>query len=50
MRLVRTGALRSGTGLLTVGVLERWRTNLGEPAISSMQACLWHALCSGWYP
>ena len=36
--------LLSGTGLPTVGVLELLEQDLGKPAISSMQACLWHAL------
>ena len=38
------GVLLSGTGLPTVGVLELLEQDLGKPAISSMQACLWHAL------
>ncbi len=36
--------LLSGTGLPTVGVLELIEHDLGKPAVSSMQACLWHAL------
>ena len=36
--------LLSGTGLPTVGILDRVEQDLGKPAISSMQACLWHAL------
>src|SRR5262245_29240190 len=36
--------LLSGTGLPTVGILETVEKDLGKPAISSMQACLWHAL------
>jgi maleate cis-trans isomerase len=36
--------LLSGTGLPTVGVLERLERDLGKPVISSNQACLWRAL------
>ena len=36
--------LISGTGLPTVGVLERLERELGKPVISSNQACLWRAL------
>jgi maleate cis-trans isomerase len=36
--------LLSGTGLPTVGVLERLERDLAKPVISSIQACLWHAL------
>lgn len=36
--------LLSGTGLPTVGVLERLERELGKPVISSNQACLWRAL------
>jgi maleate cis-trans isomerase len=36
--------LVSGTGLPTVGMLERLERDLGKPAITSMQASLWHAL------
>ena len=36
--------LLSGTGLPTVGMLDLLEQDLGKPAISSMQACLWHAL------
>jgi maleate cis-trans isomerase len=36
--------LISGTGLPTVGVLERLEFELGKPVISSNQACLWRAL------
>jgi maleate cis-trans isomerase len=36
--------LLSGTGLPTVGVLERLEQELGKPVISSTQAMLWHAL------
>jgi maleate cis-trans isomerase len=35
------GVLLSGTGLPTVGILER---DLGKPVVSSVQASLWHAL------
>lgn len=38
------GVLLSGTGLPTVGALELVERDLGKPAISSMQACLWYAL------
>jgi maleate cis-trans isomerase len=34
----------SGTGLPTVGMLDRLERDLGKPAITSMQASLWHAL------
>jgi maleate isomerase len=36
--------LISGTGLPTVGVLERLERDLGKPVISSNQACLWRTL------
>jgi maleate cis-trans isomerase len=36
--------LISGTGLPTVGVLERLERELGKPVISSNQACLWRTL------
>jgi len=36
--------LISGTGLPTVGVLERLERELGKPVLSSNQACLWRAL------
>lgn len=36
--------LISGTGLPTVGVLERLEQDLGKPVISSNQAALWRAL------
>lgn len=36
--------LLSGTGLPTVGVLERLESDLGKPVISSNQAMLWQAL------
>jgi maleate cis-trans isomerase len=36
--------LLSGTGLPTVGILELVERDLGKPAVSSMQACLWQAL------
>lgn len=36
--------LISGTGLPTVGMLERLEGELGKPLISSNQACLWRAL------
>ena len=36
--------LISGTGLPTVGALERLERELGKPVISSNQACLWRAL------
>lgn len=36
--------LLSGTGLPTVGVLERLERELAKPVISSNQALLWHAL------
>jgi maleate isomerase len=36
--------LVSGTGLPTVGMLERLEQDLGKPAITSMQASLWQAL------
>jgi len=39
--------LLSGTGLPTVGVLERLERDLGKPVVSSIQACLWHALRVG---
>ena len=38
------GVLLSGTGLPTVGILDLLEQDLGKPVISSMQACLWHAL------
>jgi maleate isomerase len=37
--------LLSGTGLPTVGILELVEQDLGKPVVSSMQACLWQALC-----
>lgn len=36
--------LLSGTGLPTVGVLQRLEQELGKPVVSSTQAMLWHAL------
>src|SRR6267142_2459063 len=36
--------LLSGTGLPTIGVLERLEHDLGKPVVSSIQACLWQAL------
>ncbi len=36
--------LLSGTGLPTVGVLERLERELRKPVVSSIQACLWRAL------
>lgn len=36
--------LVSGSGLPTIGMLERLEQDLGKPAISSMQASLWYAL------
>jgi maleate isomerase len=39
--------LLSGTGLPTVGVLERLERDLGKPVVSSIQACLWRALRVG---
>jgi len=36
--------LISGTGLPTVGALERLERELGKPVVSSNQACLWRAL------
>lgn len=36
--------LLSGTGLPTVGVLERLERELRKPVVSSTQACLWRAL------
>src|SRR5437773_2807687 len=36
--------LLSGTGLPTIGVLERLEHDLGKPVVSSVQACLWQAL------
>jgi len=36
--------LLSGTGLPTIGVLERLERELGKPVVSSIQACLWRAL------
>src|SRR5262245_52013388 len=36
--------LLSGTGLPTVGILDLLERDLGKPVVSSMQACLWHAL------
>ena len=36
--------LISGTGLPTVGALERLERELGMPVVSSNQACLWRAL------
>jgi maleate cis-trans isomerase len=38
------GVLLSGTGLPTVGVLERLERELGKPVVSSTQASLWRAL------
>jgi maleate isomerase len=39
--------LLSGTGLPTVGVLERLERDLRKPVVSSTQACLWQALRVG---
>ena len=39
--------LLSGTGLPTAGVLERLERELRKPVVSSIQACLWHALRVG---
>jgi maleate isomerase len=39
--------LLSGTGLPTVGVLERLERDLRKPVVSSTQACLWQALHVG---
>lgn len=39
--------LLSGTGLPTVGVLERLERELRKPVVSSTQACLWQALRVG---
>jgi maleate cis-trans isomerase len=39
--------LLSGTGLPTVGVLDRLERDLRKPVVSSIQACLWHALRAG---
>jgi len=39
--------LLSGTGLPTVGVLERLERDIGKPVVSSIQACLWKALRVG---
>jgi len=36
--------LVSGTGLPTVGMLDRLEQDLGKPAITSMQASLWQTL------
>jgi len=36
--------LVSGTGLPTVGMLDRLEQDLGKPAITSMQASLWQPL------
>ena len=36
--------LVSGTGLPTIGMLDRLEKDLGKPAITSMQASLWQAL------
>ena len=36
--------LLSGTGLPTIGMLERLERELGKPVVSSIQACLWRAL------
>jgi maleate isomerase len=36
--------LLSGTGLPSVGVLQRLEQDLGKPVVSSTQAMLWHAL------
>jgi len=36
--------LLSGTGLPTIGVLDRLERDLGKPVVSSIQACLWQAL------
>ena len=41
------GVLLSGTGLPTVGVLERLERDLRKPVVSSTQACLWQALRVG---
>ena len=38
------GVLLSGTGLPTVGIVDLLEQDLGKPVITSMQACLWHAL------
>jgi maleate isomerase len=42
--------LLSGTGLPTVGVLDRLERELRKPVVSSIQACLWHALRVGGRP
>jgi len=39
--------LLSGTGLPTVGLLERLERDLRKPVVSSTQACLWQALRLG---
>ena len=39
--------LLSGTGLPTVGVLDRLERELRKPVVSSIQACLWQALRVG---
>jgi maleate isomerase len=39
--------LLSGTGLPTVGVLDRLERELRKPVVSSIQACLWRALRVG---
>src|SRR5260370_14796197 len=40
------GVLLSGTGLPTVGIIDRLEEDLGKPVVTSMQACLWHPLRS----
>ena len=36
--------LISGTGLPTVGIVERLEQDLGKPVVTSQTATLWHAL------